>query len=291
MRTEQEMLDLIKKIAEEDERVRAAYMHGSRAQPNAEKDKYSDYDISYVVTETGSFINDKERLNHFGDVTFAIEMYGMQNKFGKRGHDLSRRCAWIMFFADGNHIDLIIEIIEEAMNQNHIKNNPVIILLDKDGCLPEMSPYNDNDYFVTKPDEDEYAACCSGFWWTLSYVSNGIARDQLAYAKEQFNFIKFNLLSRMIEYYIGVQLNFSVSIGRDRLHRYYKKYLPADIYDLYTKIYSDSDYENFWDAVFSTCELFSKLACGVGDYFSFAYNKQEEKGMRDYLMKVKSGTL
>jgi len=290
MRTEQEMLDLIIKIAKEDKCIRAAYMHGSRANPNAEKDKYSDYDIVYVVTETGSFINDRVWLNNFGDVTFAIEMYGMQNKFGKRGHDLSRRCVWIMFFADGNHIDLMIEVVEEAMKHISIENKPLKILLDKDSCLPEL-PVSNDDYFITKPDEGEYAACCSAFWWTLSYVSNGIVRDQLPYAKEQFNFIKFNLLSRMIEYYIGVQTNFSVSIGRDRPHRYYKKYLPKDIYDLYTKIYSDSDYENFWNAVFSTCELFNKLASSVGDYFGYIYNKQEEKGMTDYLIKVKSGLL
>ena len=290
MRTEHEMFDIIVKIAKEDERIRAAYLHGSRAAPNAEKDKYSDYDIVYVVTETDSFIDDRVWLNNFGDITFAIEMYSMQNKFGKRGHDLSRRCVWIMFFADGNHIDLMIEVIDEAMNHISIENKPLKILLDKDGCLPELTLSSDNDYFGAKPNEDEYSACCSGFWWTLNYVAKAIARDQLPFAKEQFNFIKFHLLSRMIEWYIGTQTDFSVSIERDRLHRYYKKYLPADIYDLYTKMYSDSNYENFWNAVFSTCELFSKIACGVGDYFGFTYNKQEEKGMMDYLNKVRSGT-
>ena len=52
--------ELIIKIAKEDERIRAVYMHGSLANPNVEKDKYSDFDIVYVVTEISSFIENKK---------------------------------------------------------------------------------------------------------------------------------------------------------------------------------------------------------------------------------------
>jgi len=290
MRTEQEMLDLIIKIAKEDKCIRAAYMHGSRANPNAETDKYSDYDIVYVVNETDSFIQNQNWVNDFGDVIFVLEGLGNQNKFFMRElNDLSRRCIWSMLFKDGNHIDLMIEIKEEAMKSNFIINKPTRILLDKDNCLPEITLFKDEDNYIKKPHEDEYTACCSGFWWFLNNVAKGIVREQLPYAKAQFNSIYSLTLKRMIEWYIGMQTDFSVSAGIDG--KYYKKYLPEDIYDLYTKIYSDSEYENFWNAVFSTCELFNKLASGVGDYFGYIYNKQEEKGMTDYLIKVKSGLL
>ena len=59
MRNEQEMMNLIIGIAEKNERIRAVYMNGSRANPNVEKDIYQDYDIVFVVTETLSFLNDK----------------------------------------------------------------------------------------------------------------------------------------------------------------------------------------------------------------------------------------
>jgi len=288
MRTEKEMLDLIIKIAKEDDRIRAAYMHGSRANPNAETDKYSDYDIVYVVTETDSFMQNQSWVNKFGDVIFILEGLKNQNKFFMREiNDLSRRCIWSMLFKDGNHIDLMIETIEEAMKSNFITNKPTKILLDKDGYLPEIPSFDDEDNYVKKPHEDEYMACCSGFWWFLSNVAKGIARDQLPFARAQFNSIYSLTLKCMVEWYIGTKTNFSVSTGIDG--KYYKKYLPTDIYDLYTKIYSDSDYENFWNAVFSTCELFSKVACGVGDYFGFTYNNHEEDGMMEYLMNVRNG--
>ena len=38
MRTEKEMMELIQRTAEEDARIRAVYMNGSRTNPNAQKD-------------------------------------------------------------------------------------------------------------------------------------------------------------------------------------------------------------------------------------------------------------
>ncbi|MBR1860406.1 MAG: aminoglycoside 6-adenylyltransferase [Lachnospiraceae bacterium] len=60
MRIEKEMMGLILRTAEEDARIRAIYMNGSRTNPNAPKDIFQDYDIVYVVEETGPFIRDKE---------------------------------------------------------------------------------------------------------------------------------------------------------------------------------------------------------------------------------------
>ena len=62
IQTEQQMMDLIINVAQADERIRAVYMNGSRANPNVKKDDYQDYDVVYVVTETTSFIEDKNWL-------------------------------------------------------------------------------------------------------------------------------------------------------------------------------------------------------------------------------------
>ena len=58
MRTEKEMFDLIFSVANNDERIRAVYMNGSRANPNVGKDIYQDYDVVFMVTETKSFLLD-----------------------------------------------------------------------------------------------------------------------------------------------------------------------------------------------------------------------------------------
>lgn len=55
MRSEQEIMDLILSVAKSDSRILAAYLKGSRTNPNVPKDVYQDFDLMYVVTETDSF--------------------------------------------------------------------------------------------------------------------------------------------------------------------------------------------------------------------------------------------
>lgn len=71
MRTEKEMFDLILSVANNDERIRAVYMNGSRANPNVVKDIYQDYDIVYVVTETKWFLENKNWISVFGDLAIV----------------------------------------------------------------------------------------------------------------------------------------------------------------------------------------------------------------------------
>ena len=67
MRTEREMTALILGVAERDARVRAVFMNGSRANPNAPRDIFQDYDIVYVVEETASFRAQPGWVDVFGE--------------------------------------------------------------------------------------------------------------------------------------------------------------------------------------------------------------------------------
>lgn len=55
MRTKDEMMKLLVNTAAQDERIRAAYLEGSRVNPDVPKDMFQDYDVVYVVKETASF--------------------------------------------------------------------------------------------------------------------------------------------------------------------------------------------------------------------------------------------
>ena len=188
MKTEREMLELIINAANADERIRAVYMNGSRANPNAEKDKYQDYDVVFVVTETASFLADKSWPETFGETAIVQEPDWNDIKTGLYGgeYDSSRRYAWLILLRDGNRVDLTIEIKEEA-EKSFVDDKLTVLLLDKDGFLPEIPPPTDEDYYVKKPLQDEYTAYCNNFWWCLNNVAKGIARDELPYAMEMYN--------------------------------------------------------------------------------------------------------
>lgn len=284
MRSEKEMMDLILRVAKNDERIRAVYMCGSRANPNIKKDIYQDYDITYVVTETKSFLHNKNWISVFGDISMVQEPDLVDITFGIK-HDFSRSYTWLMLFKDGTRIDLGIET-KEKMIVEYADEKLTIPLLDKDKCLPKIPPSTDENYWVKKPTELQYASCCNEFWWCLNNVAKGIARDELPYAMWMFNVPVRNMLVKMIEWYIGINTNFSVSAGK--LGKFFKKYLPNEFYEMYSKTYCDSDYNNFWTAVFKACELFRTIAKIVSENFGYTYNQNEDINMTGYLTKIKN---
>jgi aminoglycoside 6-adenylyltransferase len=67
MRTEAEMMDLVLSVARKDDRVRGVILNGSRANPNAKKDRFQDYDIVYLVTDVQLFKQDPDWIDVFGE--------------------------------------------------------------------------------------------------------------------------------------------------------------------------------------------------------------------------------
>lgn len=284
MRTEKEMFDLILSVANNDERIRAVYMNGSRANPNVIKDIYQDYDIVYVVTKTEWFLENKNWISVFGDL--AIVQEPDSNDFGWGiNMDFTRSYTWLMLFKDGVRIDLKIQIKNEMLKR-YICDSLTVPLLDKDSCLPKIPESSDKGYFVKEPSLAQYKGCCNEFWWCLQNVAKGIARDQLPYAMWMYNVIVRNMLEKMIDWYIGINTGFSVTVGMRG--KYYKKYLPENLYSLYTKTYSGSDYDDFWTAILNACELFRTIVPPVGRYFGFIYNLDEDINMTEYLNWVKA---
>ncbi len=284
MRTERKMFDLILGVAKADERIRAVYLNGSRANPNVTKDIYQDYDIVYVVKETKSFLKDKNWISVFGELAILqepdINDIGFEMKM-----EFDRSYTWLMLFKDGNRIDLHIQT-KEAMLDEYKNDKLTVPLLDKDNCLPEIPPPSDENYWVQKPTEIKYSSCCNEFWWCLNNVAKGIARDQLPYAMWMYNVIVRDMLVKMIDWYIGIKTDFSVSVGMSG--KYYKKYLLSDLYEMYAKTYSDSSYDNLWPAILTACELFRTIAPTVAGHLGFSYNQDEDKNITEYLRMVKS---
>ncbi|WP_242835329.1 aminoglycoside 6-adenylyltransferase [Ruminiclostridium papyrosolvens] len=246
------------------------------------KDKYQDYDIVYVVTETESFLINKSWISVFGEIAMVQEPDS--NDFGwGENTDYSCSYCWLMLFKDGNRIDLHIQI-REVMLEEYTTDSLTVPLLDKDNILPHIPPANDKDYWIQKPNKSKYDACCNEFWWCLNNVVKGIVRDQFPYAMRMYNEIVHKELDRMIEWYIGTETEFSVSVGM--WGKYFNKYLPADFYQLYTKTYSN--FEMLWMAIFAACELFRTVASEVGRHFGYSYNHSDDDNMMKYFIKMQS---
>lgn len=278
------MMDLILGVAQKDERIRAVYMTGSRANPHAPKDIFQDYDVVYVVKETAPFIKGKDWIHVFGDLLMLQEP-DKNDRLVNMNVDFDRSYAYLMLFADGNRLDLRLQT-KEAMLEKYGKDKLAVPLMDKDGCLPPVPPPTDAEYHVKRPTEGHYLRCCNNFWWCLQNVAKGIWRDELPYAKHMFESVVRVNLDEMVSWWIGRKHDFRVSTGK--MGKYFKKYLPKPYWDMYQATYSDGNYDNFWNSVFIACKLFRTLAKEVAKAFSFTYPAGDDTNMTKYLKRVRN---
>ncbi len=149
MRAESEMYDIIIRTAESDDRVLAVYLKGSRANPNAHKDICQDFDIMYVVKETESFRTDLSWMEPFGKVILKQEQddaFGYGERFKIQDH-YDETYSRLLLFEDGNRIDIGVETLE-AVQKGSNRNKLFVPLLDKTGCLPQLPPPTDEEFFT-----------------------------------------------------------------------------------------------------------------------------------------------
>lgn len=280
----EDMFDLITGVARRDERIRAVYMNGSRTNPKAPKDLFQDYDIVYVVRETSSFIEDVDWISVFGELLMVQEPDKNDLSNGVE-IDFSKGYTYLMLFTDGNRIDLHLET-EEEMLKCYGEDSLTVSLLDKDDILPQIPVPSEIGYHVKSPSELMYVSCCNEFFWCLQNVAKGIWRDELPYAKQMFEQPVRDALDNMVSWWIGSKHDFSISTGK--MGKYFKLHLPEEYWNLYKETYSDANYENVWNSVFASCELFRSLATEVADYFSYTYPVEYDTNMTKYLKQVKS---
>ena len=280
-RSEKEMMDLILSTAKEDDRIRAVYMNGSRTNPNAPHDEFQDYDIVYVVRETGSFIDDKNWIRRFGDI--LIMQYPDESPFFP--NDKENSYAWLMIFTDGNRMDLTVKTIEHAKN-NVLSDSLCEILLDKDGILPQIPKSSDISHHVKKPTALEFSSTCNEFWWCLNNVAKGICREELSYAQDMLNYVVRKQLERMLSWKIGILTDYSVSVGKSG--KYMKRWLTEDEWNTYLDTYCAADPRAMWKAVDLMCGLFIETSKFVALKSGFMYNESEADNCLLYLKELRN---
>lgn len=283
MRTEKEMFDLILDVANNDNRIRAVYMNGSRANPNVKKDIFQDYDIVYVVTETASFLRDENWISVFGELIISQEPDKLDKMQG-RDVDFKDGYTYLMQFTDGNRIDLHIQTMD-SMLKEYKTDKLTVPLLDKDNCLPQIPSSSDEDYWVKKPTYGQYVSRCNNFWWVAPYCAKGLWRQEILFTIEVMNsYVRQELLT-MLCWYAGSQTEFKVSMGK--ANKYLKEYLDSDVWMRLMKTSNMSDYDSSWNALLTTCQLFEEIAPKVGKIFDYEYNYDEAKRSFAFIKHVK----
>lgn len=280
MRGEKEMFDLILNFAKSSDLIKAVILNGSRANPNAEKDDFMDYDIVFVVDKVLPFIEDKSFTNYFGDILIMQEPDNpdlftpeISNK---------DKYTYLMQFTDGSRIDLTFANLDFA-KKICLEDSQTVILMDKSKSLPKIPPPSDSVYVTKKSTKNEFLACSNEFWWLSTYIAKGLWRKQIIYALEMFTQNVHPEFMKMIRWYIGLKNNFSVNSGN--YGKYFEKFLPNKMYRQFLKTYPGSDGKDIYSSLKIMCRLFDNAAKEISDNLDFGYSLKESEKVMRYIFK------
>ena len=279
MRTEKEMLALILAYAQAREDIHAVLLNGSRANPNAPKDIFQDYDIVYLVDAVELYWDNPSVPAYFGEMMILQKPEDMGDPPGEGdGH-----YTYLMQFADGNRIDLSFYPLEDM--EKVLQDSLTVVLLDKDGSLPDVPMPSDRIYFPKPPTAKAFVDCCNEFWWVTPYVAKSLWRCELISSVYLKECIVRAALIKMLTWYYGVQTEFEQDAGK--LGRYLHQELPAAWWTLLEESYAGAEFADIWQALFKMGELFRLAAAAVADVYGFAYPQQEDAAVSAFIRKIK----
>lgn len=283
MRNEEEMFNLILDFAKSNNSIKAVLLNGSKANPNAKKDKFMDFDIVYVVDKTEPFIKNKNFISYFGKILIMQEPDN-PNLFVPE-YPNEEKYTYLMQFTDGNRIDLTFTIPEFA-EKICKDDSQTVILIDKNNIFSEIPYPSDKSYHIKRPGENEFLACCNEFWWLSTYIAKGLWRIQVVYALEMFNQNVHPEFMKMTRWFVGINNDFKVSSGK--YDKYFEKLLPPEIYQKLLKTYPTANVENIWKSLKMMCELFDQFSSKTSIALGFKYDSRQCKDIMDYIFGGKN---
>lgn len=283
MRSETEMMALVLDLAKQDDRIRAVYLSGSRVDPDATLDRYSDFDIVWLVRDIRLFTSKDDWLECFGDRLI------MQKPADWHGHpyDYASRNSfnYLMQFKDGNRIDLSL-IDLEYYDEVLADLEPRQILLDKD-TLPGLQDIAVNGYYnMNKPGEQEFADCCNEFWWLAVNVGKGSCRDELFFAWSLLEHYEMDMFLKLLNWSIAMDRDYTVSTGK--FSKYLKRYLPETDMKRLAELFPHGDYADMWQKLFDLCGFFHELAIRVSTKLGYPYDIKEADQVKAYVTAMKN---
>ena len=264
MRTETEILNLLLQVAK-TLKVEAVALSGSRAEGQAPKDEFQDYDLVYVVDDIDNLTSDLSWLDQFGKHIIEQEV------------TLEHRRLYLMLFEDGNRIDLAL-CPKEHINEWVDSEAGFTVLEDEKGLFEAYLP-NPKRYWIAPPSEEEFTASCNEFWWVSAYVVKGICRKQVIYSTDHLYGICLQELLKILAWQVASDRGV-VDIGKN--YKYLFQYLHTEKEKEFSALLDLSSLDKITQSLFATMQLFHQEAQRLAQKMGFKYEKEVAEKMIEY---------
>jgi aminoglycoside 6-adenylyltransferase len=279
--------DTIIQWATRKNEIRAVLLTSTRAVPNAHVDALSDYDVVLIVEDIHPFVSNREWLNDFGEV--LVVYWDPIYPDPRFGIDC---CANVTQYSSGLKIDFTlwsVELFQKIVAAPALPDEldaGYHILLDKDGLTSEMKSPSFKAYVPKPPSLEQYQTHINDFLTDAPYVAKCLWRGELMPFKWALDYdMKHVYLRQMLEWYVGIQYNWSVPVGS--LGKGLKKVLPADIWERLEQTYVGANVADNWNALTKTMELFRQVASEVGAHLGYVYPNDLHERVAAYVERIK----
>ncbi len=266
-----------------NELIRAVLLEGSRGDPSAAIDEFSDYDIAIVVADRTPFTESLTWIEWFGE---PIVHWG-----DRRLIDGIEYNARLVMYEGGTRIDYQVwqpEAIHTMVARGRV---PAIldtgyrVLLDRDGITKELPVATHTAHIPSRPDEAEFLALVNDFWWETLYVAKNLRRDELFPARWSLDTeMKHDMLRRMVEWRTEIDRDWSIRPGN--LGRGFKRLLPADLWREIEQTFVGAESDESWEALWATIRVFRRVAIEVAAALGFEYPGDLDSRVTAYLTSL-----
>ena len=268
MRTDQEMLDQILQTAKKLQ-VDAVALSGSRAEGQAPKDEFQDYDVVYIVDDLDNLTNDLSWLDQFGKRIIEQEV------------TLGHRRLYLLLFEDGNRIDLTL--CPKDHMQEWVDSEAVFTVLeDKKGIFETYSPSPER-FWIHPASETDFEKSCNEFWWVSAYVVKGICRKQVIYSTDHLYGICQQELLKILAWQVARDRGV-VDIGKN--YKYLFNYLPSEKEKEFSALLDFSSLYKITQSLLATMEFFHQEAQYLAQKMGFKYEKEVAEKMIEYAEEI-----
>jgi aminoglycoside 6-adenylyltransferase len=267
------------------EKIRAMLLFGSRANPAASVDRFSDYDILLAVSDIHPYHSDDRWLEDFGEVLVVFRNpIGLDHGFESFG--------FITHYLDGSKIDFCfypVDYLRWAAQQIRLPDDldhGYRILVDKDHLAEALQLPTYTAYLPHRPTEADYRAIIEEFFNDALYVGKHLWRGNLFPVKLSLDHImKYSCLRKMLEWRMDIDRNWSFKSGAGG--KGLKKQVDPALWAELGQTYVGPGLAENWDALFKTIALFRKVANEVAGGLGYQYPSAIDQEVTAALQRVK----
>lgn len=259
------IMERLVSYANESEMIQAMILFGSRAREKNVADKYSDYDIIFLVKDVDYFLNQDQWLNQ-------INRYYISFLEPTAANGQERR----VFFSDAMDMDFLFYDVSESES---LASDPTIqtffsrgykILVDKmdfKGAMERNKPSEPTEEIKSVITEKEFINLANTFWFHSIWSVKKILRGEIWSAKGCVDGYMKDLLRQMLESYSKAMNNKDFDVWHDG--RFFDSWVDENIRKQLKTAYGAYDAEDILRALKNTIHIFSDVSSRTSAFLGY----------------------